>query len=154
MQFSFWQRRRKCGASNFSTGPRRRQRAGPRHHRLGLRLEILEGRFLPATVVWINSAGGDWEGPLNWSTGKVPGPGDDAVIDVPGITVTHGAAVDDQVNSLMCKDTFTFTNGSLTMAADSAINMLNVSGGTLGGPGNLTVSGALNLSGGLIDSLL
>lgn len=33
------------------------------------------------TVVWSNQAGGYWETALNWSTGSVPGAGDDVMVD-------------------------------------------------------------------------
>jgi len=42
-----------------------------------------------ATVSWIGGSG-DWNTTANWSTGALPGPDDDVVIDRPGdITVTH-----------------------------------------------------------------
>ena len=43
--------------------------------------ELLEDRALPSTVTWTKPAGGDWDTPSNWSSGVVPGPNDDAIID-------------------------------------------------------------------------
>ena len=63
-------------------------------------LEPLESRILPATVNWINPGGGDWDTASNWSSGQVPGAGDDAVISIPGITVTHSDFATDSVHSL------------------------------------------------------
>jgi len=57
-----------------------------RCHRL--RLELLEGRILPSQVTWINPQGGDWDTASNWNTQSVPGPADDVIINIPGITVT------------------------------------------------------------------
>jgi hypothetical protein len=58
-------------------------------------LEILEDRLAPAAIHWINTNGGDWSDPTNWSTGTVPGPSDDVLIDVGGnITVTHSTGTD------------------------------------------------------------
>src|SRR5207253_1704917 len=53
----------------------------------------LEDRTLPSTVTWINPGSGDWNTASNWSSGAVPGAADDVVINVPGITVTHGAGI-------------------------------------------------------------
>ena len=36
------------------------------------------------TSTWIQSAGGDWASAANWLPGGVPGPGDTAVVDLPG----------------------------------------------------------------------
>ena len=57
------------------------------------RLECLEDRITPATVNWIGGSG-DWAGVANWRdavtlANRLPGPSDDAVIDVAGITATH-----------------------------------------------------------------
>ena len=42
------------------------------------------------SVSWVNPAGGFWDDPANWSSGQLPGPNDDVVIDVPGnVTITH-----------------------------------------------------------------
>jgi hypothetical protein len=114
---------------------------------LRLRLEALEDRVVPATVTWVNPAGGDWDVPMNWSSGMVPLPGADAVIDIPGITVTHANPIDDTVNSLICKDTLVVSNGSLTVSTGSSVNTLTVTGGTMIAPASLTVPSALMLNG-------
>jgi hypothetical protein len=47
-------------------------------------LEILEKRTL-LSVSWVGTGDGtSWSDPTNWSTGLVPGPNDDVVINVPG----------------------------------------------------------------------
>ena len=71
-----------------------------RHRRRGrIGFEILEDRLTLSTVRWINSAGGDWDKPSNWSTGALPGAGDDVVIDTPGITVTRSTFASDSIHS-------------------------------------------------------
>jgi len=114
----------------------------------------LEDRTLLATVSWTNPAGGDWDTPSNWSTGNVLGPSDDAVIAIPGITVTHSDSAADAVNSLTISASdaaLNLSNGSLAMAATSSIaGSVTMSGGTLSTAGSLTVSGSMDCTGGTI----
>ncbi len=44
-------------------------------------IESLERQTLLAQVSWILAGNGDWNTAANWSTGKVPGTGDDVNID-------------------------------------------------------------------------
>jgi hypothetical protein len=98
-------------------------------------VERLEDRLAPATVSWINPAGGDWDKASNWSTGQLPGSSDDVVINLPGITVTHAAAISDSIHSLTSNDAISISAGSLTLAASSKItSTLTLSGGTLLSP--------------------
>ncbi len=121
-----------------------------RRHKIGL--EILEDRLMLSTVHWTNPAGGDWDTPGNWSTGTtLPGPGDDVVIDTPGITVTHSSTVDDAIHSLTSQAALSVFGGSLSIAAASTLTKLNLGGpnlGTLTGAGNVTVTSTLNWTGG------
>src|SRR6516225_8000083 len=85
------------------------------------RLQVLEDRTVPATVSWSNPAGGDWSVASNWSTGTLPGPNDDVVIDSPisGATITRGSGSTDSIHSLTVHgNALTFANGSLSIAAD------------------------------------
>jgi YD repeat-containing protein len=88
-----------------------------------------------STVTWIGGSG-DWSVASNWSTHTLPGAGDDAVIDVPGIRVTHSSG-SDTVKSLTLNDPFTLAGGTLTVTgtvqekSTSASFALN--GGTLAG---------------------
>src|SRR5262249_29349500 len=101
------------------------------------------------TVTWINPGGGDWDTPANWSTGAVPGPDDDAVIDIAGITVTHATGANDSAHSVASQASIILSSGSLSFAADSAIHGdLLVTNGTLGGAGSLTMDGVVTWSGG------
>src|SRR5215471_15143497 len=76
----------------------------------------LEERTLLSTVSWINPNSGDWSDPANWSTGSLPGPSDDVVIDQPSITVTHNAGTD-SVNSITSQDSIALNGGKLTIAS-------------------------------------
>jgi hypothetical protein len=51
----------------------------------------------------------------------VPTASDDAVINVPAITVTHNAGNNDAVHSLTSQDAISFSNGSRSIAATSSI---------------------------------
>jgi hypothetical protein len=122
----------------------------------------------PGPVTWVNAAGGDWDTPGNWSTGTVPGPSDDTVINLAGITVTHASPVADAVHSLTSQAGLVLTAGSLSLAMASSLHdsltlsgnavltgAVNVTvgglftwtGGTLGGSGSLTAQGGM-----MIDS--
>jgi hypothetical protein len=96
---------------------------------------VLEDRTVPATVSWSNPAGGDWSVASNWSTGTLPGPNDDVVIDSPisGATITRGSGSTDSIHSLTVHgNALTFANGSLSIAADSSTDSdFILSGGTL-----------------------
>ena len=119
-------------------------------------LSQLEQRTLLASVTWINPAGGDWDTPANWSTGALPGPSDDVVIEISGITVTHSSTDSDSVNSLTISasdSTLNLSNGSLAIASDSSISGdLTISGGTLSTAGALTVSGTTDWTAGTITA--
>jgi hypothetical protein len=81
-----------------------------RKTRLILGLEALESRTLLSTVSWIGGSG-DWSVGSNWSNGTGPSAGDNAVINLPGIAVTH-ASGSDTVQSLTLNDGFTLSGGS------------------------------------------
>jgi RHS repeat-associated protein len=120
----------------------RRPRRCPRRYRPSVLW--LEQRIQPAQVLWAADNDGSWNVPGNWSTGAVPGPGDDVVINFPGITVTHDNSDSDTINSLTSQAALALSAGSLSIAGDSTVsNSLTLSGGTLTGAGNLTVTGQL-----------
>jgi hypothetical protein len=118
-------------------------------------LETLESRRLLATVSWISSTSGSWDTASNWSTGTVPGPDDDAVINVPGVTATIGPNVE-SVHSITADDPLVISGGGLTVAANSTIGGgLSMTGGSLKASGSgvtLMVTGATALSGASIYS--
>ncbi len=121
----------------------------------GWDLVTLEDRTLLSSVQWINTAGGDWDTGSNWSTGSVPGASDTVTIDLsPGITVTHAQNDADAVLTLnvASADTLSISNGSLTLESTPSLisGPFNLMGGTLEGPGTLTVTGALTWTGGTL----
>src|SRR5262245_29444997 len=77
-------------------------------------LELLEDRAVPATITWINAAGGAWNVADNWDTHTVPGAADDVMIrDFPGdITITH-ATGSDSIRSLVNQEAVVLAGGSL-----------------------------------------
>src|SRR5262245_53251645 len=134
MLLPFWRRlgHRASPPSPRGGGPA--GRGGPGRFRP--RLEALEDRRLPATVAWISPGGGAWEAVRNWSTGRLPGPTDDVVIDTldPGAVITHtfDATWIDSLTATTTQGSLAFRAGSLTLAAASTVgNALDLSGGTI-----------------------
>jgi hypothetical protein len=100
-------------------------------------LELLEDRALPSTLNWIGGSGNwndssHWQDPITLMT-RVPTATDDAVINVGGVTVTHGNSGTDPAQSIM------ITNGTLSLTA-----------GTLDVSGAVSGAGAFVLSGGTL----
>ncbi len=112
----------------------------PRRAVRTLVLEALEERLAPASVSFINPAGGAWDAPSNWSTGKVPTVNDDVTIGLTSdVTVSINSSDNESVHSLTtaASDALSITGGSLTIAASSSVaGRLSMTGGTL------TVSGS------------
>jgi hypothetical protein len=89
--------------------------------RVRLRLEALEDKVLPSTTVsWISSTSGAWTTARDWSTGTVPGAGDDVVINQStAVKVTLAAST--SIHSLaLTGATLDVTGGTLAVAADSS----------------------------------
>ena len=117
------------GRSVSALSPSRRRNTMPR-------LESLENRQLLSTVDWISPTSGSWDVGSNWKGGNVPGPRDDAVVDVPGVTVTISTTVE-SVDSITAADPLDISGGGLTVVANSTI-----SGGLTMTAGSLTASGS------------
>lgn len=85
-----------------------------------------------STVSWAAQASGSWQVGSNWSTGVVPGPSDDVVIDRPEsltITISTGAQA---VKSLVCNEALTISGGSLSVQDPFQVNnTFTLSGGSL-----------------------
>jgi hypothetical protein len=129
-----------------------RPSAAPRRARKGAPPR-LEDRALPSVVNWTNPAGGDWNTPGNWSTGALPGLGDDVVIGTVSGTVTHSSGTH-SVHSLSSASPFTLSGGALTLEAYSALNdAFTLSGGTLTSRGELDLNAAFTWSSGTLAGL-
>ncbi len=89
----------------------------------------------PGAVSWAVDADGFWDNPANWSTGRVPGPGDDVVIDRPSgaFTVFHSQGTS-LVDSLVSTENLVLLGGRLqVMGSINAPGTFRLAGGTLGG---------------------
>jgi hypothetical protein len=113
-------------------------------------VESLEGRLVPSTVRWTNADGGVWSNPANWSTGAVPGPDDDVVIDMPADVY---ATTTTAVNSITSQgNVIVNAHATLTLAAMSTFNNLDLETGALSGKGFITVNGTFQWGGPLSGS--
>src|SRR5262249_50022263 len=107
-----------------------------------------------ATITWTNTDGGFWSDAVNWSPNQVPTAGDSAVITAPGTyavnspgsvevgSFTLGGARGEQTLSLAV------ILSNVTACVVNANGILSVTGGTVQGPGLVTVNGQLVWSGG------
>ncbi len=134
----------------------RGRRCGRAANRFRFDWERAEERTLLAAMMWANPAGGDWDTASNWvnsanpSDQHVPTAWDDAVIDLPDITVTHDSGTD-SVNSITSQGPIAINGGTLTIASASTINnSLTVAFNSLSSPssgGMLEVNGTLAVNG-------
>ena len=127
------------GDSNFTTSPS----------------NSLVQTILPGTIYWANPAGGDWDTAANWVGDVVPESGDNAVISMSGITITHSSPIADSILSLTCSASLSFSNGSLDIAGNATVggNLL-LAGGMLEIDGTLQVAtgGTFTLQGGTLSN--
>ena len=95
-----------------------------RRHRRSPSLESLERRCLLATFHWVSDSGGDWSTAANWLNQNgmpgVPGPDDDAVVSVTGITVTVSGSISVNSLNLASGSTLDVTGGSFSVANSNA----------------------------------
>ncbi len=128
--------------------------ARPRHARRRVTLERLEDRLAPALASWVCGSG-NWNTASCWSTGQLPGPADDVVIDRPGnITVTSTLA-NTSINSLSNAETLQITGTTGVAAVFSVAGAAQNNAGatlrlrrvTFGGGGTLTNLGVLETQG-------
>ena len=105
-------------------------------------------------ITWVNTLGGNWNNPANWSPARVPGPRDTVSIVLPGpYAVTLD--VNDSIAFLTLGATSTglvlIANPGHRLAIDSTMTVqqgavLELMGNdTIGGAGNLTVQGSLTM---------
>jgi hypothetical protein len=108
------------------------------------------------TYNWTNTAGGDWSNPANWDRGQVPGPYDNAVINVAGnVVITHSQGTD-TIADLTSSNAIQLTGGVLAVTGTVQIsNTFTLAGGTLRGATVLPGAGGqgitLTSTGGVLD---
>jgi hypothetical protein len=137
------------------SGPRTKKLTGrvfadrPAHR--PLRIEALEQRQLLSAVAW--SGGGNnsnWDNPQNWSTGNVPGPGDDVTISTAAAATIDIQPTDaESINSLTTasNDALSINGGSLSVAASSTLNgALSIDQGSLSVAASSTFTGGLSMT--------
>ncbi len=137
-----------------SSQTHKRQRTKPPRFRPWL--ERLEDRLAPATVNWINPAGGDWNLASNWDTGMVPGTTSDSpdvVINQPGVTVYRNDGASYSINSLSSQANLSLSHGALSIAGTSVIDgALSLSAGaTLAGAGDTAIRGLFTWAGSTVS---
>lgn len=132
-------------------GKRLHRRVGGRTRRLAF--ERLDARQMFALVSWIGGSG-DWNDGSHWDNGTGPAVGDDVLLNVPGVTVTHSSGTHD-LRSLNVHNTFALTGGRLRISTNGTSVLASdfiVSGGLLLGPiattGNMLWTGG-DLGGGV-----
>jgi hypothetical protein len=125
-----------------------------------VRLERLEDRTVPATVVWDGGPSGqgtNWLDPVNWVGDLLPGPSDDAVIGLASqgqpanVTLTGTAAVHSATviaGTININPNGGYDGGGGALSVDS----LSQSGGTIsvGWVGLLTINGSFSQTGGVL----
>jgi len=113
----------------------------------------------PETVNWVSDTSGFWDDAANWSTGRLPRPGDRVVIDRPGADVTvtartAGIALQD----LRSTEALDLAAGAIEVRGDAHIEHLTVRAGALFrvidgavGPCNFENFGVLEVLGGRLQ---
>jgi len=131
-----------------------RRTTGRTVSRRPLRLELLEGRAVPAVVNWTLGANGDFANPLAWTDASngshhVPGAADDAAIPAP-FAVTSAA---DQVVHGLTAGGFEVLGGTFTInSAFANAGTVSVDAGTLAINGTYTQSAGLTtVAGGAVQ---
>ena len=130
-----------------------------RPRRLGI--EPLEDRRLLSVIQWGGGPSGigtDWQDPLNWVGGVLPGPSDDVVINAPdNINIVHSLG-SDSIKSLHSANALTLSGGTLNVAGAVQVdNTFTIDGGTLAGatvqPGSNGQGIIFTSSGGILDGV-
>jgi hypothetical protein len=106
-----------------------------------------------ATLNWTNTASGVWNTATNWSPNAAPGPGDTAIITIPGVTVSlnSGTTVGGIILGTNGAGTVTLSLAGQTLVVNGPLTVnpsgsFTVDSGALSG--NATISGVVNWTGG------
>ena len=129
-----------------------RRRPSPTRRRGRPSIEVLEGRVVLSQIMWNTTTaptGGDFDTATNWVGNVIPGPNDDAVINLTGSggTVTHNAGASDTIHSLTTNTATSLGLGGGTLSITTASTIgggFTMTGGTLTGAGTLTVTGGFS----------
>ncbi len=99
-----------------------------------------------ANVTWVGAgATSFWDVVANWSTNALPGAADDALLGAFDTTFRSGTVT---VQSYSGTGTLSVTGGALGNTLASTIGGLTFSAGTIGGAGNLSITGMTQWTGG------
>jgi len=113
-----------------------------------------------STVSWSATGSGLWSTAADWSTGVVPQPGDDVLINEPGNNLQVSLTGSTAVNSIaVTGDTLAVSGGTLSVAASSSIGASGIltlsnatlsvaTGATLTNSGSITVNPGSQLNAG------
>jgi hypothetical protein len=101
-------------------------------------------------VYWVNTAGGNWSNPANWSTAALPGPSDNVFIISNG-TYTVGLDVAATVSNFALgassgQQSFSINAPAFTLTGAGLVDstgFLKLSGGSLQGDGSWTITGQM-----------
>ena len=122
---------------------------------------------LDSPVHWINSAGGDWNVPANWSTGAVPIPSQDVLIGAPAarhyvVTTSTDVSIDSLlvgagVTLNITGDLFSLTNADSDPLSNAGIIVIGIGAelevGEADFHGTVVNTNKLDVSGGILDLL-
>lgn len=89
---------------------------------------------LPEVITWTNRAGGNWTTRANWSPNRIPGPGQAAMINLPG---TYTVTLDSDVSA-----------GLLVLGGAPGVQSLDWKYGGFSGNMEIETNAVLNLTGG------
>src|SRR5262245_58149873 len=91
----------------------------------------------PATITWVGPNAGFWDVAGNWNPG-LPGAPDDAALGSFDTVFRSGTVT---IQSFTGTGLLSITGGTLTVTNASTIGSLTQSNGSLGGTGNVTITG-------------
>jgi hypothetical protein len=109
---------------------------------------------------WSSASNGDWSVGANWSLKTPPANGDSVVINIPGVAVTMGTTSGSPAIAGLTvgsTNTLNIAGANLSIQSGGAATIsgkLNLSSGSLGGPGTTTVTGTMNWTGGTVSGVL
>jgi hypothetical protein len=125
---------------------RPRKRKPSRRRPTPLQLEELETRVVPANILWTGAAGDlSWNNHDNWSTGAVPGSGDD--VSIAANQAVYFSSGNAGIRSLTGGGNLNITGGTFAVGQVSGLNMLTLSGGTAEFDGSLQLTALIQTGG-------